>query len=70
METFEAQIYVHGFHNKGATQLVTVIDPIMRIGQTPCLECEGDGWWGYGPTEAECGLCIDCKGTGKIYVSI
>ena len=47
---------------------VKVVTP--EIGQIDCLECKGTGWWGYGPTEAECGPCVDCKGTGKVYVSI
>jgi hypothetical protein len=39
-------------------------------GRTKCIECEGTGWWGYGPTEKECGPCVECKGTGYILVSI
>jgi hypothetical protein len=29
-------------------------------GSIACLECGGSGRWGYGPTEAECGPCVDC----------
>ncbi len=42
----------------------------MLLGIMPiaCPECEGTGWWGYGPTPDECGPCVDCKGTGKILI--
>ncbi len=39
-------------------------------GRMTCFECGGTGDWPYGPTPAECGPCVDCKGTGKILVSI
>jgi hypothetical protein len=40
-----------------------------EIGEITCIECNGTGWWGFGPTPAECGPCVDCKGTGRIFVS-
>ena len=49
---------------------IEMLSPEIGAGRMSCPECEGTGWWGYGPTEAECGLCVDCKGTGKILVSI
>jgi hypothetical protein len=44
------------------------------VGRTNCIECGGDGdWTKFHP---ESGIlpprsipCIDCKGTGKIYIS-
>lgn len=41
----------------------------LGIYKTGCLECGGTGWWPYGPTEDECGICIDCKGTGQIWIT-
>lgn len=48
--------------------LVEILD--CGDGRMPCFECHGTGDWPYGPTPAECGPCVDCKGTGKIMVSI
>ncbi len=46
---------------------VVVTKICSGVGQIKCIECEGTGWWAYGPTEED-GPCIECKGTGKIYV--
>lgn len=48
---------------------VEIIDTILRIGCIVCLECGGSGWWDYGPPGTE-GHCVNCKRTGKQYVSI
>ena len=45
----------------------TLLTP--EIAEIGCIECGGTGWWGVGPTPAECGPCVECKGTGKILVS-
>jgi hypothetical protein len=42
-------------------------DTVAQIG---CLECNGTGWWGYGPTPAEQGECVACKGTGRVWVGL
>lgn len=39
-------------------------------GRVACFECGGTGDWPFGPTPAECGPCVDCKGTGSIWMSI
>ena len=39
-------------------------------GSVACFECDGSGDWPFGPTPDDCGPCIDCKGTGRILVSI
>lgn len=44
--------------------------PGATVGQIACLECSGSGWWGYGPTEADNGECVDCKGTGRVWVGL
>ena len=41
----------------------------LGIYKTGCRECGGTGWWPYGPTEKEQGPCVDCKGTGQIYIT-
>jgi hypothetical protein len=49
------------------------IDPVdigCGAGAVPCFECGGSGWWGFAePLEPGC-PCNDCKGTGKVLVSI
>jgi hypothetical protein len=44
--------------------------PGATVGQVPCLECGGTGYWGYGPVLETCGPCIDCKGTGRVWVGL
>lgn len=51
-------------------RLTATFEPSAIAGQVPCHECLGTGWWGYGPTEEECGPCIDCKGTGREWVGL
>ena len=58
------------------------IDPVdlgCGAGQVACFECGGDGDWGkfLGPemlAEVYPGVdhldCVDCKGTGRVLVSI
>ena len=53
--------------HKPITQKVKIL--MNGVGETDCLECDGLGYWGFGPTEEENGCCVDCKGTGKILVS-
>ena len=40
----------------------------LGIYKTGCFECEGTGWWGYGPPGTE-GPCNVCKGTGQIFIT-
>jgi hypothetical protein len=44
--------------------------PGATVGRISCYECAGSGWWGYGPVEETNGECIDCKGTGRIWVGL
>lgn len=39
-------------------------------GRTRCLECGGLGVWALMEPEIPASACVDCKGTGKILVSI
>lgn len=50
--------------------IIASYPPAATVGQIACHECAGSGWWGYGPTEDECGTCIDCKGTGREWVGL
>lgn len=47
--------------------LLEMITP--EIAKIDCIECGGSGRWDFGPTPETCGPCVDCKGTGKIFVS-
>ena len=63
-------IVYRGFKRETEVEvIVTEICPEMGVGQIDCIECEGDGWWGYGPTENECGPCVECKGSGRVLVN-
>ena len=44
--------------------------PGAAVGQVPCHECGGSGWWGFGPVESVNGPCADCKGTGREWVGL
>jgi DnaJ-class molecular chaperone len=44
--------------------------PGATVGQVPCHECGGTGWWGFGPIPSTCGPCVDCKGTGREWVGL
>ena len=45
-------------------------EPGQPVGQVPCNECGGTGWWGFGPVPETCGPCVDCKGTGRVWVGL
>jgi len=49
---------------------VSVVRITPEIAETGCLECGGSGRWGYGPTDAECGPCVACKGTGRVLINV
>lgn len=49
---------------------VTPDDLGCGAGLVLCFECGGTGDRPYGPTPAECGPCVDCKGTGEVLISI
>ena len=44
--------------------------PGATVGQVYCVECQGSGWWGYGPDETVNGRCNHCKGTGLMWVGL
>lgn len=49
--------------------LVTAAPGSIAV-QIGCRECFGSGWWGYGPVAETCGPCVDCKGTGRVWVGL
>jgi len=54
---------------------VRPIDCGAGAGLVPCMECGGDGDWSKFHPEPhtlkpEDRKCVDCKGTGQVYVSI
>jgi hypothetical protein len=55
------------------TAVMCAVDRSSEIaGQIICIECGGDGNWGKFAPEivgADCD-CVECKGTGRIWVSI
>lgn len=34
-----------------------------------CIECSGSGFWNFGPAGTE-GDCVECKGTGRLWISL
>lgn len=49
---------------------IAAYPPAAAAGRIACHECDGSGWWGYGPTEDENGPCVVCKGTGREWVGL
>ena len=46
----------------------TVRNAGAGAGETQCFECGGTGRWPWHP-DGRVRPCVDCKGTGKVYVS-
>lgn len=61
------EVYMRGSEEP---RLVASFPSGAQVGLVACHECSGSGWWGYGPTEEECGPCVDCKGTGREWVGL
>lgn len=40
------------------------------VSKINCIECNGTGWWAYGPEEEEPGPCVPCKGAGQVMVGL
>lgn len=79
--TIPAGILRNTFVDRNANERYLAALGVLEI---DCLECEGDGDWtkfvrgnrelskaltGFEDPPARALLCIDCKGTGKVYVS-
>lgn len=52
----------------------TVVPAMVELlsevaGQVSCLECDGIGFWPWHP-DGRMLRCTNCKGTGKVYVSV
>lgn len=39
-------------------------------GQIGCRECGGTGWWDFAPYAVPGAPCVDCKGTGRVWVGL
>jgi hypothetical protein len=61
------ECYIGENNDTVALQLVT--DMGAGAGETNCFECSGTGEWPWDP-DGKMRQCVDCKGTGKVYVSI
>ena len=46
------------------------MDTRSPTGQITCVECGGTGWWAYAAYAMPPGPCVDCKGTGRVYVGL
>lgn len=57
---------------RGSTEHVRIASfPLDAIaGQVGCMECGGSGWWGYAAYAVEPAECVDCKGTGRVWVGL
>ena len=63
-----AAVVYRGFKRETAVPVaMTLVTP--EIGVIDCIECGGTGVWDFEPTPAECGPCVECKGTGRVFVS-
>ena len=67
LKTDKAVVY------RGLNHVTSVDVKIQRVcpgvGQIDCIECDGSGVWPYYPNGLEPTQCVECKGTGKVYVS-
>lgn len=51
------------------TRLVSVPDDAVAA-LLGCIECCGTGWWDFAPYATPGGPCVDCKGTGRVWVGL
>jgi DnaJ-class molecular chaperone len=60
-----------GFYHTTEVE-INVVDLGNGAGQTTCFECGGTGDWTPYHPEPETGpyQCVQCKGTGRILISI
>lgn len=40
------------------------------VGRIACTECGGSGWWDFAPYAVPGAPCVDCKGTGRLWVGL
>lgn len=50
--------------------ILSVEDLGNGAGRIACLECYGTGLWAFMEPEIPAFPCVECKGTGKILVSV
>lgn len=46
------------------------MDSRELVGLINCTECDGTGWWAYAAYAVAPGLCVPCKGAGRVYVGL
>lgn len=68
-ESVAVEVSVMRYTREHTRGLVT-FPPGATAGRVACLECHGSGWWGFGPDESVNGPCIECKGTGRVWVGL
>lgn len=56
-------------HTREHVRLVSVPDDAVAH-RIACLECMGTGWWDFAPYVVPGGPCVDCKGTGRVWVGL
>ncbi len=60
------------YYGSGESEHVKVVRDLgCGAGETSCLECDGSGKWPFAPYAVHPDSdCVDCKGTGKVLVSV
>lgn len=54
-----------------STPVMVSVKPLgCGAGEIVCLECLGTGWWAFAEPEIPGEDCVQCKGTGRMLVSI
>jgi hypothetical protein len=62
-------VYV-GWTRNTAVLDMDITDKGCGAGLIPCLECSGTGIWAFMEPEIPRHLCVTCKGSGTIFVSV
>lgn len=67
-----AMVVDHGqWRDNTMRHQVEVMSIAAGVGRMDCPECEGTGdWTRFHPNPHGSIACVDCKGTGKVLVSI
>jgi hypothetical protein len=67
--TTSAMIVWRGFSR--CTEVAATVERLScGAGRIACIECGGTGVWDFMVPDIAASPCVECKGTGKTYVSI